>query len=218
MSRQDSAATKAQRWLPSLLFSCCGFGLITIAPRGVHAAEVWFYQMKGKLPMPCEQRPEKDMDEVWLTLERTTGATWDLPRDMSMLPGIVLQSKALNREYSFYQTRQACEYERTLMEPALSGDQKRIDAYKKSRTPEMSLAAIAPPEVANKQDWVNAFAGCTDGRLKSAPVLKGELATTIAFCDCIARPVAEAGPNPTEDILKARMPSIIEECVRQIIR
>jgi hypothetical protein len=177
------------------------------------AAEIWYFPMQNGRPRPCVLRSEKTIDELWDKLEKETSASWSIPKDMSMLPGLVLQSAKANREYSLYRSREACEYERTRWELFLSGDPKLIEEYKRTQTPDKTRAALAPKSVRNKQEWLDGFAGCTDARLQAGFVTKGKVDETISFCDCLATDVAQMLPAITEVELNAKIPFIVQKCL-----
>jgi hypothetical protein len=203
--------------------NCASLGvLVAISSAPMHAAEIWHFPMDRGRPKPCVLRTEQSIDELWDNLEKETDATWSIPKDMSMLPGVVLQSAKLNKQYSLYRSREACEYERARMELILSGDPKLIEEYKRSQTPEKTRAALAPKSILNKQEWLNGFAGCTEARLAAGYVIKGKVNATIAFCECVATNLAEIipssnKPEPKATIkakLNAKIPLIIEKCLQ----
>jgi hypothetical protein len=207
--------------------NCASLGvLVAISSAPLHAAEIWYFPMYRGRPKPCALRTEQSIDELWVKLEKETDATWSIPKDMSMLPGVVLQSAKLNKEYSLYRSREACEYERARMELILSGDPKLIEEYKRSQTPEKTRAALAPKSILNKQEWLDGFAGCTDARLAAGNVIKGKVNATIAFCECVATNVAEIIPS-TNDAelnatnkaeLNAKFPLIMEKCLADSVK
>ena len=182
-----------------------------IAP--LYAAELWYFPMQGRDTRACTLKSEDSIDELWSKLERETSTSWNIPTDMSMLPGIVLQSKKLNKEYSLYRSREACEYERARMELFISSDLKKIEEYKRTQTKEKTLAALAPKNVENKQEWLNGFAGCTDAILRAGNVIKGKVDDTVSFCDCVATDVAQITSHMTEKELNARIPLISQKCL-----
>lgn len=179
----------------------------------LYAAEIWYVPMQGRDTRACILRSEDSIDELWDKLERETSTSWSIPTDMSMLPGIVLQSAKLNKEYSLYRSREACEYERARMELFASGDPKMIEEYKRTQTKEKTLAALAPKNVENKQEWLDGFAGCTDAILRAGNVTKGKVDDTISFCDCVATDVAQMSSNVTETELNAKIPLIWQKCL-----
>jgi hypothetical protein len=177
------------------------------------AAEIWYFPMQGRDTRACILRSEDSIDEVWDKLERETSTSWSIPIDMSMLPGIVLQSTQLNKEYTLYRSREACEYERATMEIFTSGDPKMIKEYKRTQTKEKTLAALAPKNVEKKQEWLNGFAGCTDAALRAGNVTKGKVDDTISFCSCVAMDLAQMSSNMTEAELDAKNPLIVQKCL-----
>lgn len=198
------------------LMRCLLVALLSILPGfmvPLCAAEVWYFPMKNGRPGACVLRNEKTIDELWDKLEKETCASWSIPKDMSMLPGVVLQSAKINKEYSLYRSREACEYERERWELVLSGDPKKIEDYKRTQTKEMTLEALVPKTVANKQEWLDGFAGCTDARIQAGFVTKGKVDETISFCDCVATDVAQISPGVTEVELNAKIPFIVQKCL-----
>ena len=190
---------------------CLAYSLLSL--HSVQAGEVWFYRLHSGHTIPCTLRAEKTIDELWNKLELDTSAIWEVPKDMRMIPGVVLESKSLGREYSFYRSREACEYERAQMEVVLSRDPRRIEDYKQKQTADKILSALTPNSVVNKQNWLDAFAGCTDSRLKAGMVIKGQVEATLSFCECIATMMAKINPNSSETELQSRIPAFLKQCL-----
>jgi hypothetical protein len=184
----------------------------------LYAAEIWYFPVQGRDTRACILRSEDSIDELWDKLERETSASWTIPRDMSMLPGIVLQSAQLNKEYILYRSREACEYERVHMELFTSGDPKMMEEYRRTQTKEKTLAALAPINVENKQEWLDGFAGCTDAVLRAGNVTKGKVDDTISFCDCVATDGAKMTSGMTEAELNARTPLIVQKCLPERLK
>ena len=152
-------------------------------------AEIWAYQINGEEVTECNKRPEVTIDEVWINLERATGIEFDISRDGMVIPGYVLQSKNQKAEFIFYPNKHSCEFEREGIAASVKGDRKKLQQLKENMTEEKRLKGMSPADIPQdqKQDWVNFFAGCTNGVLGQKTVLRGVLQKVVNHCDCTAR-------------------------------
>jgi hypothetical protein len=216
LSGNDKESSRLRRLLKNFITRFLLVAFLSMSPdfmAPLYAAEIWYFPMQGRNTRPCILRSEDSIDELWDKLERETSTSWSIPTDMNMFQSIVLQSTKLNKEYSLYRSREACEYERTGMEVLTSGDPKMIKEYKRTHTKEKVLAILTPTNLENKQEWLNGFAGCTDSALRAGYVTKGKVDETISFCDCVATHMAQMSSNDTETELNAKSPLIVQKCL-----
>jgi hypothetical protein len=155
----------------------------------VAQAEIWAYQIHGKKVSDCTKRPEASIDEVWTNLESASGLKFNIARNNMLIHGYILQNKEHNAEFSFYRSKGACEFGREGVAAYLEDNQEKLKQIKRSRTAEAELFTLSPADIVQeqKQDWVNFFAGCTNGVLKQNTPLKGVLQKVVDHCDCMAR-------------------------------
>lgn len=156
-------------------------------------AEIWAYQVHGKSVGDCKIRPEANIDEVWMALEKYTGQRFDISRETSLVPGYVLQRVDKKGEFTFYPNRHSCEFERQAIAVMLGGNRKKLLELKEALTEEAKLAAMSPADIHDeqRQTWVSFFIGCSNTNLRKKMPLQGHLQNLISLCDCTARRAIE---------------------------